>query len=63
MSLICDFLTKIVDDILESLEVCDIFIDHILRIDIVLLADEGIECFFVVGDDPPAGADAAEDIT
>ena len=62
MSLICNFLPEIVDDILESLEVCDVFIDHILGIDIIFLSDEGIEGFLVIGDDSPASADAAEDI-
>ena len=63
MSLICNFLPEIVDDILESLEVCDVFIDHIFGIDIIFFPDEWIECFFIIGDDSPAGADAAEDIT
>lgn len=62
MPLVCDFLAKIVDDILESFEVWDVFIDHILGIDIILLPDERVEGFFVVGDDPPGGADGAEDI-
>ena len=62
MSLICNFIPEIVDDILESLEVRDVFIDHILGIDIILLSDEGVEGFLVIGDDPPASADAAEDI-
>lgn len=62
MALIGNFVSKVVDNILKGLEVRNVFIDHILGVGVILLANEGVEGLLIIGDDPPAGADAAEDV-
>ena len=60
MSFVGNFVPQVGDDLVEGLEVADVLAHYLFGKGVWFFADQGVECFLIVGHNFPGGADTGE---